>query len=211
MKSSVHLAFLTALAIAAGCSNASETDPGAHRAGVQIVSTTLDLSEFDLCWQVDGSELRVELDREMLDSAGTRILDLPRGTGLEVALVEPGQGCEAQAAKNVLLEPSVVGAAEEAVLYLSEEPSGGVHGALVPVASSEGFDEVSLRGGGCNGAAPYAHRETVTSSGGGCSTRARLYECQTFWLGGPVGESLSGYVETYDSGWVDCSDACLSS
>lgn len=210
MKSSVHLAFLTALAVAAGCSNAGQTDPGAHRAGVQIVSTTLDLSAFDLCWQVDGSETRVELDREMLDPKGTRILDLPRGSELEVALVEPGQGCEARAAKHVLLGTSVVDAAEGAVLYLSEGPSGGVQGDFVPVDSSEGSDEVSLRGGGCNGAAPYAHRETVISSGGGCSTRARLYECQTVWLGGPVGESLSGYVETYDSGWVDCSDACLS-
>lgn len=202
------------LCLGAGCSESSDPRPGAeadsHRLGVQIVSTSVDLSAFDVCWRAGGEEVRIELDGEMLDSSATRFLDVPTGAGLDVALVEPGQSCQGSEAQRVSV-PTLDEIPEEgAILYLSGDDGAPLQGEVVVAESSETDAWDSLRSSTCDGRAPYAKRETISSAAGGCTTRVRLYECKLFHhLASDGGGTTSYYGVTYDSGWIDCSDSCM--
>ena len=192
------------LVLSAACY--AESEPGssdAHRSGVQLMSTTVDLASHDLCWTTDDGQVRVDLDATMLDSAATGYLPLPLGVDVHATLVRPGQACDAESALD--LDTSVLADETFAVLTIDVDAHGELDGSFAELRDE---DDTALRMGGCNPGATSLHTETITGSNGSCSTRSRLYECKTVYLF--HGEYANVMSETYDSGWLDCSDPCLT-
>ncbi len=195
-----------ALTPLSGCSDSSDVsaDVEAHRSGVQIISTSLDLASLDLCWSTPSETVRVRLDEEMVDEDATRFLDLPFDGDVRVSVVSPEESCSSA---GFDVTSSLSSADEGVVLVLAGTPEDGLDAHLLPSNSADG-ENLSLRGG-CSGGDASATRTTQYFAGGGCSTRAVLYECRSVWInmGGPEpGFYSNRMVQTYDSGWVDCSD-----
>lgn len=199
-RSVASAVFLAALV---GC---TESDPGHHddhRSHVRVVSTSVNLAAYDLCWATESGEVRIELDAEMVDASATRQLALSLETGVRASLVAPGEGCDAPSATRLALDWSGLSEeGEDAVLLVTDVTREEAHGRVLS-AEGDGEENHALRSSSCEGAEPYARRESFMDGSGACRTRARLYECRTVYVG--MGEYISGYTTTYDSGWVDCS------
>ena len=193
--------------VVCGCAAPDNSDASLD-SGVQIISTSLDLSSVDLCWNTPSGQTLVHLDEQMLDSESTRLLDLPIEDGLHVTLVAQGDSCTAAPLADVALRPASSDGDSPLALVLSGSVGESVSGALVPV-QSDADDVVSLRSS-CQPGALFVMRTTRHSNNGGCWTRATLTEClPALTPGGSSDQGSYALFETYDSGWVSCSQQAV--
>ncbi|MEM6294534.1 MAG: hypothetical protein AAGA54_24890 [Myxococcota bacterium] len=195
--------------LAMGCDRGG-AEPQDHRAGVQLMSTSVDLSTHDLCWQADGEMTRIELDAAMLDSVATGYLDIPVSADVRAWLVAPGAACGEDSTGEVELGGLEFVDSTFSIVAVDANETGGFTGAFADVVDGD-EENISHRGGDCSIGDYSVTTTTETGSGGSCRTRTVLRECQQYihpMHGGlPWGNVMA---TTYDSGWIDCSDPCMA-
>lgn len=206
---SISLLLLAASIAGTGCASTATESDDALRAGVQVVSDSLDLSSVDMCWSTPSEGTLVRLDEEMLDSNATRFLNLAVEPGLRVAFVPHGSDCSDPPLAEVALDPAELDDATDAALLVSGSIDDGLTGTIIPVGQ-EPEETTSLRST-CNLGEATASRSTRRGTDGSCFTRAVLWECISVYHQLPDGSGFyANQIEsTYDSGWVDCREpAC---
>lgn len=202
---SIPLVLLALSITGSACSSTAPESDDALRAGLQVVSDSVDLSSVDMCWSVDGADTLVRLDEEMLDANATRFLNLAVESDLRVAFVAHGKDCSDTPLAELAIDPAELDSATDAALLVSGSIDDGLTGTIIPIGQEQP-ETTSLRST-CTLGDATASRSTRRGSNGSCFTRAVLWECISVYHGLPDGSGFyANQIEsTYDSGWIDCS------
>lgn len=206
---SIPLVLLALSITGSACSSTAPESDDALRAGLQVVSDSVDLSSVDMCWSVDGVDTLVRLDEEMLDANATRFLNLAVESDLRVAFVAHGKDCSDPPLAELAINPAELDYATDAALLVSGSIDDGLTGTIIPI-SQEQAETTSLRST-CEPGDATASRSTRRGTDGSCWTRAVLWECVSVYHSLPDGGGFyANQIEsTYDSGWMDCREpAC---
>ncbi len=206
---SIPLVLLALSMAGSGCSSTTPESDDGLRAGLQVVSDSVDLSSVDMCWSTPTEGTLVRLDEEMLDANATRFLNLAVEPGLRIAFVAHGDDCSDPPLAELAIDPAELDYETDAALLVSGSIDGGLTGTIIPIGEEQ-EETTSLRST-CEPGDATASRSTRRGTDGSCWTRAVLWECVSVYHSLPDGSGFypNQIESTYDSGWVDCREpAC---